>query len=190
MGNNSTSRPKDYKPALYADLITDEDSETTGLKPIRVILNESLTSSAVESIRDSQEIANALAKELIIDILSDKGTENKFGIFLQHIFTFDSTLQSARDLVFWGLKSDQSMSNATTLAKESLSAWSKGAGSSQLLVLSNNWLHSAHSKTTSITPLLLWTLNQKQAVHDPLTDIVSKSIPFTQVCLPLSALTN
>jgi hypothetical protein len=88
---------------VYAELIS-EKSLPADLPPIKVLINESLATSAVDQIRDSHHIANELSKELVMDMLTDKKSPEKLGTLLKHVFKYESLLQPTRELIYWSLK--------------------------------------------------------------------------------------
>eukprot|EP01035_Chromulina_nebulosa_P066063 gene66063-90407_t len=73
--------------------------------PIKILINSTIASTAVDSLRDSQDIANQLAKDWLIQFLDDKSNQKKFGYFLQDLFSYEPVLSPTRWLVHWSVNS-------------------------------------------------------------------------------------
>lgn len=110
-GSSSKRPSKDSSPQksggnsnkVYAELISD-GSLPSDLPTIKVLINDSLATTAVDQLRDSQVAAHELSKSLIVDVLTDKHTPPKLGIILQSIFSYESLLQPTRDLIYWSIQ--------------------------------------------------------------------------------------
>jgi hypothetical protein len=100
---------KPIKKRVYAEIVSGNDNEFTA--PLRVFVHETLTSSAVDSIIDSQLLANELAKSLIIEVLQNKSNQGNLGQLLRYTFASPTVLCPTRDLVYWSLRSDQCFRN-------------------------------------------------------------------------------
>lgn len=169
----------------------DDDTKTQ----LRVLVQETFTSSAVDSIRDSQLLANELAKRLLIEVLQRRENRGKFGELLQYLFISDTVLSPTRDLIYWSLAIDNTVHNIAQNVKMHRNFWlrstEKQPGATRslerrltdavLLTLIIRWLDDPVSKNQVVIPLLDWALKEHEGVIAPLTEIAAGSIPWTKV---------
>lgn len=150
---------------------------------IKDILNEQISSTAVDSLRDSQLVANEMAKTIIYDVLREKETKGKFGELLQFLFAYESVLHPTRWLVYWSLNLDTTLDSVVYQTKWQINYWAKQDPtaflSSSLLDSSIYWLKSIEARKHHIDPLLLWTLKQKE-IADPVAGIVVDALPYVK----------
>jgi hypothetical protein len=148
---------------------------------IKDLLNEQISSTAVDSLRDSQQVANEMAKTIIYDVLKDKDTKGKFGELLQFLFAYESVLHPTRWLVYWSLNLDSTMNSIEYQTKWQIDYWAKLDPTlslkSSLLDSSIYWLKTSEARKYHIDPLLMWTLQQKTVV-DPVAGIVVDALPY------------
>lgn len=168
---------------VYAEL----KSTQKDIPPIKLIINEQITSTAVDSLKDSEQMLHLLAKNLVYDVLHDKQTPKKFGELLQYIFTSESILSTTRGLLYWSLKTPDCMVNIEALSKYQLTSWMRTYGMSQVSWISQNWLEAPSARQLVVSPLLSWVLRQKPYVIDPCVFMIHSSLPFARVSLFLNA---
>ena len=161
---------------LYAELISREN-----IPPIKVYLNRHISSSAVESLKDSEALAMQLAKQLVIETLTEKEMPNKFGELLRYIFAYESIRQPTRWLVYWSLNENSNVRYMNTFTRWQLDWWMQNGGVPQVGSLCDWWLRDRQSREATINPLLKWTLRQRETVVNPTTAIVVSSLPYAKV---------
>lgn len=174
MGGNSS---KSKGTNVYAELISGKSP------PIKVLLNEQITSKAVDSLKDSKDVVNFFANNLVIEVLKDKSTPKKFGDFLKYTFSFESTLAPTRSLIYWSIMSDVSFQNLRLLTVSQISDWISMNAKHQILNSMNENMLSKNFKNVNIHPLIQWTLYQDNMVISPLSNIIIHSLPYTKVFL-------
>jgi hypothetical protein len=107
------------KVTLYAELGTDSSgSGDSSDAPIRVIVRELAAASAVDSMRNSHEIVNVLARDLVLNAFSQPESQMQLGLSLQKLFSYKSVVDSTRWLAYWGIYNDYSLENISLLAHE------------------------------------------------------------------------
>lgn len=189
MGNNSgkSERPAtvhdDNNPIdMYVDIMMNlEDS--VDIAPIKAMLNDHISSSAIDTIRDSQVAANELAKTIIIEYFDNKQSAKQFGDMLSYTFSYESVLKPTRDLLFWSIDADSSKAHVYQQAKAGLYDWCAASGKDQLAEASSHWLRQKDNMRVSVSPMLLWSLRQKTVSEDPLADVVVHALPFTKAAV-------
>ena len=169
----------------------DDDAKTQ----LRVLVQETFTSSAVDSIRDSQLLANELAKRLLIEVLQRKENRGKFGELLQYMFISNTVLSPTRELIYWSLTLDNTVDDIAQNVKLHRDFWLRSAErqattkrslerrltDAALLGVIIRWLDDPVSRTQVVIPLLDWTLQEHESVIAPLTELAADSIPWTKV---------
>ncbi|KAJ1392817.1 hypothetical protein B484DRAFT_280557 [Ochromonadaceae sp. CCMP2298] len=174
MGAGSSKKKGAEKEGdTYAEL-----SGVSDFPPIRVLINEQFTSSAVDSLKDSEEVLRVLSKSIVMDILHDKKMPGKFGELLQYTFSGEPVLQPTRELLYWSLKTPEVSRNTQALAKWHLSNYADSYGVPQVSALSQWWLQHPPVQQEVIKPLLLWTGQQRELAVLPLAEVVSNLLPW------------
>lgn len=173
---------------LFAEIVSSGDGPTAGLPPLKILLNEQISSSAVETLRDSKLVAQQLAKTIVMDALADAHNQGKFGEFLQYAFAYESILYPTRWLVHWSIHTDNSVANSRVFLKEQLLHWLQDTDRTygpqkQLVDLCDWWLREERSRVEAVDPLLVWTLRQKDSVKDPLAATVCAALAYARVCV-------
>ena len=162
---------------------------------VQQLVNEQLKSSASDTLKESRDDAEKLAKSLILDACNKTEYRHEFGRVLEYIFSFESVQNPTRDLVWWSVKSPMSMNEIEGQAlwwrRYFLSSTfpaisqrgSPGEGfnytKEQLTTLLAWWLPTPHAKSI-VNPLLIWTLREKVVV-DSVVQIVNDALPY---CTP------
>lgn len=172
-------RKNKIKGPVYAEIVSEEQSKS-GVPPLKVLLHEQLTSSAIDSLRDSHAIANDLAKKLSLDILKEPETLGKFGQLLGYIFAYESVLYPTRLLIYWSIGTDVAFKNAIIQTKWQIGRWQRTVGPNQVNYLVRNLLQNDDIKKLSIKPLIKMVF-EIEAVKQPLTNIIVDVLPHAQV---------
>ena len=87
---------------------TDDGAHSPGL---RNLVHDTITSQAVDELKRSQQMANDLAKSLILEVLGRKENRGKLGELLQYTFAADTVLTPTRELIYWSLELEQTFKN-------------------------------------------------------------------------------
>jgi len=154
------------------------------------IMKESIKSSAVNSIRSSQEFANTYAKSLMMDVLCRDTARSEFGYVLQTVFKNEFVLGPTRNLTYWSLFLPATTSSAFSTTKSQVEyfcthpeglAYSK----EQLATLMSWWIQHekvsiVHRQENLISPLVIWALEQQEGTVNPLSVVVANSLPNIQ----------
>lgn len=164
-------------PTLDAHAPLTPNIQNAPLNPIKGILNEQLSSTALDSLRDSQFAAHELAKSMIQNTLKAKKTKGQFGELLNYMFSYESVLYPTRWLVYWSLNSNDTVLNTTYQAKWQVDYWGKNSGKDEVIAASKLWLASSENRKECINPLMFWALNQKE-VKDPIAAVVIDALPY------------
>lgn len=189
--SNSTPSMLDQSKQITAEIIGNY-TEDGKLKPIRVILTDQIAASAVDSMKDSKDLANQLAKDLVVEILQTPKNHTVFSEMLQKIVGEEGFNEYTRSLVYWALHSKESVDYSIILMKAQVEYYLNIHRSSlrdpkefTMLDLASSviswWLNSHETKKTTIIPLLEWTLKQSDIVIDPLSEVVSDMGPYLKV---------
>ena len=75
------------------------------------LVQDTLTSSAVDSLRESQQLANSIAKSLVLEVLTRTENRGKLGELLQYTFAADTVLTPTRELLYWSLELEHTFKN-------------------------------------------------------------------------------
>jgi hypothetical protein len=165
--------------------------------PLHILINETLTSSAVDSIRDSRQLANELAKSLLIEVLER----------LLYLFVSDTVLSPTRHTIYWTLTLENTIKNIVTNVEIHRDYWlgftenydrsmrsikklhtrHEGRLITDVMLMNQVilWLEDPLSRTAVLTPLIEWTLQQDEIVKFPLTDLAVSFLPWIKVSLHL-----
>jgi len=182
------------------------ESSPISTTPLTGIVNEKLATAASESIKDSRDDAEKMAKKLILGALNKVEYRNDFGRVLEYIFSVESVRKPTRDLIFWSLASPLSLQeiNIQTVrwkryflinpmdsaargkledVRNAHHLQVVGPGFSlaktQLATLISWWLLTPQAKTV-INPLLEWSLKEQYVVESTI-QIINNALPY---CIP------
>lgn len=175
--------------------------------PLHILINETLTSSAVDSIRDSRQLANELAKSLLIEVLERKENRGKFGELLLYLFVSDTVLSPTRHTIYWTLTLDNTIKNIVSNVEIHRDYWlgftenydrsmrsikklhtrHEGRLITDVMLMNQVilWLEDPLTRTAVLTPLIEWTLQQDEIVKFPLTDLAVDFLPWIKVSTAL-----
>ena len=166
------------------------------LSGVQQLVNDKLALSASDTIKESHDDAERLAKKLVLEALNKVEYRNEFGKVLEYIFSVESVRRPTRDLIYWSVSLPLSLNEidrqAFSCARYFLIPSSRPAGADssqhasefsyttlQLSTLISWWLMTPHAKTV-VNPLLEWTLKQPH-VSDAVVQIVNDALPY---CAP------
>lgn len=87
---------------IYAELVSNHPLPLD-IPPLKVLINEQIATTTADSLKNSEVLAHNLAKSLILDFLTPQNA-GAFGTIIRRMLSFEYTLQSTRNLLFWSLK--------------------------------------------------------------------------------------
>lgn len=184
----SSTSPNTY----YAEImINPENFAAKGLRPLQVIVNDQIISSAVDSIKDAHTVAKSIGKKLVIDVLDTPSSKQQLGLWLQYLFSYESVQGPTRWLIYWSLAQDTTFQSTFSLTQEQVIYWlihPDARPLTQALTsdLMKQWLIYPPNQQNIILPLLEWSLKQDESVIHPLCDIVVDYLPFAREAVVLS----
>ena len=146
-------------------------------------MNQTLTSTAIDSLRDSKEVANQLAKSWLIGFLGDKNNATKFGYVLQDLFAYEPVLSPTRWLVYWTIAHEPTKALAVSQLKWNLHnniVGDTSPAAKELVLATKHLLQNKSFIDHQTIPLLKWTLQENKAVISNTIDLVASSIPFAK----------
>lgn len=170
------------------------------LSGVQQLVNDKLALSASDTIKESHDDAERLAKKLVLEALNKVEYRNEFGKVLEYIFSVESVRRPTRDLIYWSVSlplslneiDRQAFSYARFFFIPSTRSAMPAAGADslrhasgfsyttlQLSTLISWWLMTPHAKTV-VNPLLEWTLKQPH-VSEAVVQIVNDALPY---CAP------
>ena len=179
-GSSSKTSNRNEKNGIYAELVSGK-GEDSDFPPIKVLLNEQITNSALDSLKDSEQMMHMLAKSLIVDALHDKNTPGKFGKILNYIFDYEATLAQTRSMLYWSISTQDSYKNISYLTAWQLKNWTTSYGIGQVSTLTQMWVRNPSARVEVISPLITWVLQQKPYVIDPVSLLIYDALPYTKV---------
>jgi hypothetical protein len=169
--------PKDIIEPLYYEMI---GMETSAKKRLYVIINQQLTSSAVDQIRDSQTLVNDLARSLIIEMLKHEKSPNHLGEFLQSTFSHQSAQQPTREFVLSSLAIDSTVTNIKLLMRDQEIYWLRGEAYpytySATIDFFDWWLTHPLTSSLVLIPQIKWILEQPDLTINPVKEVATSAL--------------
>jgi hypothetical protein len=155
---------------------------------IEVLMKEKITTKVADSISESQQVANELAKSLVIEVLHNPKNLHQLGIILHNCFNYPQVQLSIRDLVFYHLHTEYTIKNTIYLLHGQIKYFLSDAGKnytlSQLLTLLQ-WYSTQDYFFEMVIPLFIWSISSKDASVDHTVDYLAKaasdSLSYNQV---------
>jgi hypothetical protein len=155
-------------------------SDATAKDRLYIIINQQLTSSAVDQLKDSQEIANYFAKSLILEYFQAPESPGQLGEFLQSLFSYDSIITPTRELIYWSLLQSDTRNNINILTKKQLQYWLKEEGVDYTHKITVDffdwWLRHPLTCSDTIMPLVTWSLTQQDLAVKPSSVLLTSVI--------------
>jgi hypothetical protein len=164
------------KVNFYAELISDKGLPSD-IPPIRVLINEQIASSAIDSIKDSQRIAHELSKSILLDYLDDEVSINQFGEFLKTIFGYESLQFSTRDLIYWSLSFPEVHKSIYSMTQYQTNEYFKSFGKPLVFSLFTSWLTSPVTYKHFFIPQFTELLRNDENLVKPFAGLIASSIP-------------
>lgn len=170
------------KTDIYAEIIPSPgQSLPSAVPPIKVIINQHVANTAIDSIQDSQQAANQLAKELVINLLTSPTIPNQFGTFLNNTFAYEQILHPTRDLLYWSLRFPHVHEHLYTQSRTGLNWWLANYGQGTFYPIAAEWLIHPTTRKTVIVPIIQTSLNDPVNVMQPIAVLLSEVIPYAKV---------
>jgi hypothetical protein len=152
---------------------------------IQLLVNDTLAITALEGIKDSHDLAQSIAKQLVVQVLTTPIYQDQFADILKYIFSYESVLSPTRWLVYWSLGGEDCKSNLIYQSKWQLNYWmhdkepigAKNFSVDQINSGIASWLSNPASRKNVIIPNITLYLNNN---IDTITTEMAKSIPKAQ----------
>lgn len=152
---------------------------------IQLLVNDTLAITALEGIKDSHDLAQSIAKQLVVQVLTTPIYKNQFADILKYIFSYESILSPTRWLVYWALDGRDCLSNALYQSKWQLNylmndqepIGAKNYSVGQINHGLDSWLRNSMTRKDILIPNISLYLNEN---IDVITKEMVKSIPKTQ----------
>jgi hypothetical protein len=158
------------------------------IPPMKILLNNYITSSTVDSIRDSmkdsKEYLNMLSRELLLGILHDNKNQHIFGDFLKYSFSYESILLPTRELIYYSLNDNNTYHMISSYLNNEMLRIINNENNYIKKSIVNSSIYHIHDnffKSYTFYPLIIWTIEQQEIVIDPLTKIIRSALPYTKV---------
>jgi len=165
-----------------------DNNNQKNIPPMKILLNNYITSSTVDSIRDSmkdsKEYLNMLSRELLLGILHDNKNQHIFGDFLKYSFSYESILLPTRELIYYSLHDNNTYYIISSYLNNEMLRIINNENNYIKKSLVNSSIYHIHNnffKSYSFYPLIIWTIEQQEIVIDPLTKIIRSALPYTKV---------
>ena len=165
-------------------------SGTVSIKELQMLLHESITSSALMSLKDSHQIANDFAKILVLDILSHQESTSNLGILLSSLFKYESVRLPTRNLIYWSLFLPPTISTLSELSIVQTNYWlardQEGAKWTKSLLFQFllPYLNNPDTVANTVSPLTV-TVTELPSVQLALQKVVEDALPYLNVKLQL-----
>jgi len=149
---------------------------------IQLLVNDTLTLTALEGIKDSRDLAENIAKQLVLQVLTTPIYQEQFAEVLKYIFSYETVLSPTRWLAYWALGGKDCLSNTIYQSKWQLNYFFhdiEPLGAKQYTVNQINlgiksWISNPLSRKNILIPNISWYLNQN---IDIITKDIAKAIP-------------
>jgi hypothetical protein len=165
-----------------------DNNNQKNIPPMKILLNNYITSSTVDSIRDSmkdsKEYLNMLSRELLLGILHDNKNQHIFGDFLKYSFSYESILLPTRELIYYSLHDNNTYHIISSYLNNEMLRIINNENNYIKKSLVNSSIYHIHDnffKSYTFYPLIIWTIEQQEIVIDPLTKIIRSALPYTKV---------
>ena len=165
-----------------------DNNNQKNIPPMKILLNNYITSSTVDSIRDSmkdsKEYLNMLSRELLLGILHDNKNQHIFGDFLKYSFSYESILLPTRELIYYSLNDTNTYHMISSYLNNEILRIINNENNYIKKSLVNSSIYHIHDKffkSYTFYPLIIWTIEQQEIVIDPLTKIIRSALPYTKV---------
>ena len=190
ISNKIDNNKKNYDVNSDNNDIKNENSNNNqkNIPPMKILLNNYITSSTVDSIRDSmkdsKEYLNMLSRELLLGILHDNKNQHIFGDFLKYSFSYESILLPTRELIYYSLNVNNTYHIISSYLNNEILRIIKNENNYINKTIVNSSIYHIHDnffKSYTFYPLIIWTIEQQEIVIDPLTKIIRSALPYTKV---------
>lgn len=186
--SNKSDKNKNNYVKSDENNINDNYQNQKNIPPMKILLNNYITSSTVDSIRDSmkdsKEYLNMLSRELLLGILHDNKNQHIFGDFLKYSFSYESILLPTRELIYYSLYDNNTYHIISLYLNNEILRIINNDNNNIKKSIVNSSIYNIHDKifkSYTFYPLVIWTIEQQEIVIDPLTKIIRNALPYTKV---------
>lgn len=166
---------------LYVEIANEKSTE-----PIKILLRNSISESAVESLRGSQQLANELSKKMILNYLNNPDSVRITSAFISTLMSNSGVRQSILPHVSSIVNSVHSRRYIFQYAFATKDYYLHpfGAGCNTCLVslvhLLDWWALEEYTRTHIVAPLAVWALQLEGSVMIPAAVLAASALPATQ----------
>lgn len=185
--NSKEKRGTSFETTIVAEIISSKkkstvnDNETevditpdlpTDLPPVKVLIHDRISSTAIDQLKDSEKLVNEIAKSLVLDVLTDEQTKFQFGKILKNILTYESVQTPTRDLIYWSIHTDATFKSLYPISKANFNQWFVSDYNKKYLtgICEYHLRNTAHE---FLVPQISYILKDKDVVLDPLVGLAT-----------------
>ena len=167
---------------LYVEIAGQKSSE-----PIKILLKESITNSAVDSLRDSEDVAKELSKTMIVNYLSNKENVSTLVHLISGSVQSSICIEYSVSALTELLHTIDSYRGALWYARLTRDYYVHDLGKGRmetdtlLVYLLDWWIRDPGSRIYSIIPLLEWCLRLENEIRKPASNLAAYALPLSQV---------
>jgi hypothetical protein len=155
----------------------DKSTDKRASQAIQLLVNDTLTMTALEGIKDSHDLAQSIAKQLVLQVLTTPIYQDQFAGVLNYIFSYESVLSPTRRLIYWTIGGKNCFHSTIYQSKWQLNYLMhdiEPLGAKQNTVNQINqglksWTSNPLSRKNIIIPNISWYLNQN-------IDVIAKDV--------------
>lgn len=178
---SETDDSKNAIVKLYVEIASEQSAE-----PIRILLRNNITNSAVESLRDSQELAIELSKKMILNYLNNHENVVITTELLSTLLSNPQVRATIRPSVSYLIASTQPRQYIYQYAFSTKDYYlhPSGAGRQDCLVALINlldwWFREDSSRKDVVVPLAAWALLLEDSVMNPAAGLAAWALPAAE----------
>lgn len=167
---------------LYVEVASEKTTE-----PIKILLRDSITASAVDSLRGSQQLANELSKKMVLDYLSTPANVGITATFVASLLSNPQVRSNIWAYVPYLLDQPQVRRSVDQYAYYLRDYYIRPRGAGRpdtlraLVDLLDWWLQLESTRQQTVAPLLAWALLLEESVMIPAADLAAWALPAAQV---------
>jgi hypothetical protein len=188
-------------PVVRTKPVVVKPPKPTIASSLRQMIGDRASSSAAITVQESEEAAKEAVKIILREALNGRENRNLFGEFLTSIFVSPELLTPVRDVIYWSVADEVVMKQAAENMKEQrdfllgfsaelkegqmkatrLKKRTKGLVDESLMTNVIEWFEDPELPSTTVIPLLDYTLKQQDDTILPLAAITVDVIPWVKV---------
>jgi hypothetical protein len=188
-------------PVVRTKPVVVKPPKPTIASSLRQMIGDRASSSAAITVQESEEAAKEAVKIILREALNGRENRNLFGEFLTSIFVSPELLTPVRDVIYWSVADEVVMKQAAENMKEQrdfllgfsaelkegqvkaprLKKRTKGLVDESLMTNVIEWFEDPELPSTTVIPLLDYTLKQQDDTILPLAAVTVDVIPWVKV---------